>query len=68
MVNSDKLKGRMREKRITQAELAAFLGLKPSTTNQKINNIRPFHLEEVEMVVKLLDISIADFESYFFAR
>ena len=39
MVNSDKIKGRMRELKITQADVAKELNIAQPTVNQKINNI-----------------------------
>ena len=48
MVNANKIKGRMRELGITQADVAKFLNVAQPTVNQKINNIRPFDLDEAE--------------------
>ena len=59
MVNSDKLKGIMREKRMTQADAAKLLGLSECSVNQKINNVRPFFLDE--------EIDSGGFGVYFFA-
>lgn len=68
MVNSDKLKGLMREKRITQADIAKELDIKPCTVNQKINNIRGMDLDEAEKICDMLDIDVGDFGIYFFSR
>ena len=46
MVNTNKIKGRMRELEITQADVAKCLNIAQPTVNQKINNIRPFDLDE----------------------
>ncbi len=67
MVNSDKIKGRMRERAITQADVAKYLGLAQPTVNQKINNVRPFDLNEAEKLAELLQINSGDFGEYFFA-
>lgn len=67
MVNSNKIKGRMRELGLTQLDVANALGVKQSTANQKINNIRPFDLEEAEKLSALLNISPDEFGDYFFA-
>lgn len=67
MVNSDKLKGIMREKRMTQADAAKLLGLSECSVNQKINNVRPFFLDEAEKLANALEIDSGGFSVYFFA-
>ena len=67
MVNTNKLKGRMKELSITQADVAKELHIAQPTANQKINNIRPFDLEEAETLAKMLQIEAQDFGTYFFA-
>ncbi len=67
MVNSNKIKGRMRELNITQAEVASALNIAQPTANQKINNIRAFYLDEAEKLAILLKIENAEFGAYFFA-
>lgn len=66
MVNSDKLKGIMKEKRMTQADAAKILGLSECTVNQKINNVRPFFLDEAELLANVLEIDSGSFGTYFF--
>ena len=66
MVNSDKIKGRMREMRVTQKDVANALKIAQPTANQKINNVRPFDLSEAELLANLLKIENSDFASYFF--
>lgn len=67
MPDAERLKARMRELRITQEKLAEQLNLATPTISQKINNSRPFYLEEAEKVAKILKISNKDFGLYFFA-
>ena len=67
MVNSDKIKGRMRELGLTQADVAKALDIAQPTANQKINNIRSLDLEEAEKLSSLLKINDSDFAAYFFA-
>lgn len=67
MINSDKLKGLMREKRITQSDLALKLDIKPCTVNQKLNNKRAMTLDEAEMISDILNIDVGDFGTYFFS-
>lgn len=66
VVNSDKLKGIMREKRMTQADAAKILGLSECSVNQKINNVRPFFLDEAEILANALGIDSGGFGTYFF--
>lgn len=68
MINTNKLKGRMKELNITQADVAKELKIAQPTANQKINNIRPFDLEEAETLAKMLHIEAGDFGTYFFAQ
>ena len=68
MINTDKLKGLMREKRVTQSELAEKIGIKPCTFNQKLNGKRNMSLEEAEVIAEVLGIDMSDFGKYFFSR
>lgn len=67
MVNANKIKGRMRELSITQADVAKALNIAQPTANQKINNTRPFDLDEAEKLANLLQIHAGEFGDYFFA-
>ena len=67
MVNTNKIKSRMKELEITQADVAKCLKIAQPTANQKINNVRPFDLEEAEKLARLLNIESGDFGVYFFA-
>jgi len=66
MVNTDKLKGKIRELRKTQGDCADSIGVKTPTFNQKINNIRPFSLSEAEKLRNYLEITNEEFAEYFF--
>ncbi|MDE5991707.1 MAG: helix-turn-helix domain-containing protein [Oscillospiraceae bacterium] len=68
MVNTNKLKGRMKELEITQADVAKVLGIAQPTANQKLNNIRSFDLEEAEKLSAMLHIEAGEFGTYFFAH
>ena len=68
MVNTNKLKGRMKELEITQADVAKALGIAQPTANQKLNNIRPFDLIEAEKLSVMLGIDSGEFGAYFFAH
>lgn len=68
MLNTDKIKGLMRERRVTQADLAEKLNLKPCTVNQKLNRKRAMTIGEAEIIASYLEISDADFVKYFFTQ
>lgn len=57
----------MKEKMITQNDVAKTLGIAQPTANQKINNVRPMNLEEAEKLCELLEIPDFEFRTYFFA-
>lgn len=66
MVNTNKLKGKMKELEITQSDVAKALSLSPPTVSQKLNNIRDFSLEEAEKLSNMLHIETGEFGTYFF--
>ena len=69
VVNIDKLKGKMREKNITQAELADSIGIARSTINRKINNGGDdFSIEEVRLIAEALEISNTEAVDIFLLR
>lgn len=68
MLNSNKIKGRIRELGKTQEGCAEKMNMAACTFNQKINNVRPMQLEEAEKLAEILEISAGDFSAYFFAR
>lgn len=68
MPNTAKIKKRMSELGITQAELAKCINIATPTMCQKINNIRPLSLKEAEEVAKKLRIKDEDFGAYFFSN
>lgn len=56
MPNTEMLKQRMAQLGITQTELAKEIGVATPTICQKINNVRPFLLDEAEKVADILKI------------
>ena len=56
MINSNKIKGRMKELEITQADIAKILELSPPTVSQKLKNMRSLSLEEAEKLSKVLSV------------
>lgn len=67
MANTEKLMSRIRELGMKQKDIADVLGIKQSTLSLKINNKRPFYLDEAFHMAKLLQIPDDEFGSYFFA-
>lgn len=61
----DKLKGRMKEKRITQEEMAAMIGVAPSTLNKKLNDGGEFKGNEMKKIAEILGIA-GKIDDYFF--
>ena len=68
MINSQKLKERLKELGLSQSKLAAQLGLASSTMTQKINNVRSMSLDQAEKIAEVLQISDAEFCHYFFGH
>lgn len=68
MANTEKILCRIRELGMTQREIADCLGIKQSTLSLKINNKRPFYLNEAFCIAELLKISNDEFGIYFFAK
>lgn len=68
MVNTNKLKGRMRELNITQREAAKALLIDESTFNRKINNRKgsSFTVSEANSLASLLGLSMVERGDYFF--
>ena len=61
----DKLKGKMRERRITQEELAKIIGVAPSTLNFKLNGSCEFKASEMRKIAEVLDFA-GKIDEYFF--
>ena len=68
MLNVSKVRGRMAELSLTQADVASALNIAQSTACQKLNRVRPMDLDEAEMLAKLLQLDDSDFGEYFFAQ
>ena len=63
-----KLLGRMREKGVTQGDLACKIGISEPTLNLTLNNKRRFKQDEISKICVVLDIPVAEIEFYFFCR
>jgi hypothetical protein len=68
MINTLKLKAKLKEKNMTQEELATKIGINASTLNQKINNTigETLTIEEATKMSEVLDISREERMDIFF--
>lgn len=55
-MNSNKLKGKMVERKYTQKNLAKEIGITPQSLNAKLNKRSQFTLDEVTKLISILDI------------
>lgn len=67
MVNTNKLKGAIKENGLTAGMVARYLGINPSTFSQKINSGR-FTLEEADGISKMLNLTCDDATAIFFSQ
>lgn len=67
MLNVNKIKGRMAELELVQADVAKALNIAQPTACQKLNGVRPMDLNEAEKLAKLLRLDETQFGEYFFA-
>ena len=61
-----KLKGKIKEKGLTQEELANKIEIDKSTLSLKINNQSVFTQEEIFKIINILGIAPEEIEEYFF--
>lgn len=66
--NYSKLKGRMREKGITQADLGKAVGIGNSTLNLKLGGKSAFRQGEISSICEALEIAPEEITQYFFSR
>ena len=67
MLNRDKLRGKMAEKRCTAEKLANFLGINPTTLHRKTVGDSEFTRSEIQQVSILLGLSMQEIKDIFFA-
>ena len=65
MVNTARIKCRMRETGYTQKTLSAATGFAQSTLSLKIRNQRPLLLDEAEGIARMLGIQNQEFWEFF---
>lgn len=66
MVNFDKLRGALAEKRITQDALALRLGCTRQSINNKINGRTPLTLRDVVVICEAIDATPETRDAIFF--
>ena len=66
--NYSKLLGRIKERGLTQEQLAKEIGKNKSTISAKINNQFSFTQDEMDAICRVLDIPNDEIGEYFFAR
>ena len=64
--NYSKLLGRMKERGITQEQLAQEIGVNEATLNSKLNNKFNFKANEMDAICRVLDIPNIEIGEYFF--
>lgn len=67
MINTNKIKGRLKELCLTQSDVAKAMNLSQSTVTQKINKTRPLTILEAEKLSEILKIDDEQYKEYFFA-
>ena len=68
MFNSDKLRGKMAEKRCTAERLANHLGINPVTFYRKTRGESEFTRSEIQHIATLLELTMQDIRDIFFAE
>lgn len=63
-----KLLGRLREKRITQSELANRLEISEQSLNRKLKSKTQFKQNEMIRTLDIIDIGVQEIASYFFTH
>ena len=68
MYNYSKLLGLMREKNITQENLAEYVGMSEVTLNKKLNNNSQFKQNEMVSILNVLALPISEVVAIFFTH
>lgn len=63
-----KLLGRIREKGLTQVDVANKIGMSAATLNKKLRGHTEFTQSEILTLCNVLEIDDADLTTYFFCR
>lgn len=66
--NYSKLLGKIRERGLTQEQLAKAIGRNKSTISLKLNNNGSFTQDEMDDICRVLDIPNVEIGEYFFTQ
>ena len=65
-MNYNVLRGRIRECGLTQKEVAARIGVSEGQLNRKLAGEFAFRQDEMESILKMLDVDLSELGKYFF--
>lgn len=65
-MNYNVLRGRIHECGLTQKEVAARIGVSEGQLNRKLAGEFAFRQDEMESILKLLDVDLSELGKYFF--
>lgn len=65
-MNLDKLKGKLKEKRLSYQKVAEILGVSTTTVSSKMNGETRFYLEEIRTLSEYLELSDEEKVKIFF--
>ncbi|MBK6089671.1 helix-turn-helix domain-containing protein [Ruminococcus difficilis] len=69
MTNVDKLKGKIKEKRLTPEKLADAIGIDKSTMYRKLNNGGDeFTIGQADKIAKVLSLDAGEAQAIFFSQ
>lgn len=63
-----KLKGKIKERGLTQEAVAEYVGIDKATFSLKLNNLSLFTQKEILKICEILNISPEDINTYFFQQ
>lgn len=66
MFDYSRLRGKIREKFITQAAFANSIGVSTTTVSDKLNNKKQWSQKEIDSATELLEIPKKEISTYFF--
>lgn len=65
MINTEKMKMRIKGHGLTQSKIAEFIGMSDALLSMKIRNKRAMTLSEAEAIARVLNIGDREFSEYF---
>lgn len=68
MYNYNKLLGKMKERNVTQEDLATALKISSASLNRRLKNHAEFRQSEMKDALRFLNVELSAIEEYFFAH